>query len=123
LLWNKANSREIGKFTEDIAAKYLQQQGLREVTRNFYCRLGEIDLIMIDKQTLVFIEVKYRKNANFGGALASISISKQRKLQKTATFYLQQQRLNAYNTLCRFDVVALEGNMNNATINWLKNAF
>jgi len=123
LTWNNTNSREIGKITENIAANYLKQCGLTEICRNFNCRLGEIDLIMKDNQSVVFVEVKYRKNNNFGGAISAISANKQAKLQKTATFYLQQQQLNAYNTPCRFDVVTLEGNINSATITWLKNAF
>jgi len=116
-------SREIGQLTESFAANYLISQGLVEVMRNFTCRLGEIDLIMQDQQTLVFIEVKYRKNTNFGGAIAAISPTKQRKLQKTATLYLQIQQLNAYNTPCRFDVIAIEGRLSQPDICWIKNAF
>ncbi len=120
---NKDNTSTIGAKGEDIAANYLINQGLGEISRNFTCRLGEIDLIMSDQQTLVFIEVKYRKNTNFGGAIAAISSSKQTKLQKTANFYLQKQQLNAYNTACRFDVIALDGNLHDPTITWIKNAF
>jgi len=127
LIWikpdNKDNTCAIGAKGEDIAANYLMNQGLDEITRNFNCRLGEIDLIMSDQQTLVFIEVKYRKNANFGGAIAAISRTKQTKLQKTANFYLQKQQLNAYNTACRFDVIALDGILHDPTITWIKNAF
>jgi len=110
-------------MTENLAANYLIQQGLIEITRNFNCRLGEIDLIMQEQQTIVFIEVKYRKKSNFGGAISAISNSKQNKLQKTATLYLQKQQLNAYNTPCRFDVIALEGNLSQPHICWIKNAF
>jgi len=126
LLWNKAtttNTTNIGAEGENIAASYLAQHGLKEVMRNFNCRMGEIDLIMTDQQTLVFVEVKYRKNNHFGGAAAAVSTVKQRKLQKTANFYLQKQQLNAYNTACRFDVVTLEGNLTDPNITWIKNAF
>jgi len=128
LQWNNSNNsqkntRQTGQFSESIAATYLLKNGLKEVTRNFNCKMGEIDLIMLDQQTLVFVEVKYRKNATFGGAMAAISPSKQIKLQKSANFYLQKQQLNAYNTPCRFDVVALEGNLTQPEITWLKNAF
>ncbi|MBL4910275.1 MAG: YraN family protein [Alteromonadaceae bacterium] len=126
MLWNNRttkNTTKTGAVGENIAAHYLIQQGLSEIMRNFNCRTGEIDLIMTDQQTLVFVEVKYRKNSNFGGAVAAISAAKQNKLQKTANFYLQKQQLNAYNTACRFDVVALDGNLNDPTITWIKNAF
>jgi putative endonuclease len=123
LPWTKTTTRQTGCLTENIAATYLKNHGLIELGRNFNCRVGEIDLIMKDHNTLVFIEVKYRKNNHFGGALAAISKSKQIKLQKAANFYLQKQQLNAYNTACRFDVVALEGDLSNAEIVWLKNAF
>lgn len=84
--------------------------------------MGEIDLIMLDEGTKVFVEVKFRKSANFGGAISSVSISKQQKITKTAAIFLQQQGLNAYNTACRFDIVAIEGEVNPEII-WLKNAF
>jgi len=124
LSWtNTQNTRETGLLTEDIAANYLIKQGLAEITRNFTCRLGEIDLIMQEQQILVFVEVKYRKNNHFGGAAAAVSAGKQIKLQKSANFYLQKQQLNAYNTACRFDVVTIEGNLTCPEIVWLKNAF
>jgi len=124
LSWTKSlTTRQTGCLTEDIAAIFLKNEGLIELSRNFNCRVGEIDLIMKDQHTLVFVEVKYRRNNHFGGALAAISASKQIKLQKAANFYLQKQQLNAYNTPCRFDVVGLEGNMTKPQVTWLKNAF
>jgi len=124
LLWNKLkNTRQTGLLTENIAANYLLNQGLTEITRNFNCRLGELDLIMQEQETFVFVEVKYRKNNHFGGAAAAVSSNKQIKLQKSANFYLQIQQLNAYNTPCRFDVVTIEGNLTCPEIVWLKNAF
>lgn len=124
MLWTKPKTtRETGLLTENIAANYLMNEGLSEISRNFTCRLGEIDLIMKEQQTLVFVEVKYRKSNNFGGAAAAVSASKQIKLQKSANFYLQKQQLNAYNTSCRFDVVTIEGNLSCPDIVWLKNAF
>ena len=116
-------TKATGDYTENIAANYLKTQGLTELARNFHCKMGEIDLIMQSEQTLVFVEVKYRKNNNFGGALAAVSAAKQKKLQKSANFYLQKQQLNAYNTPCRFDVVAIEGSLASPQITWLKNAF
>ena len=99
------------------------EKGLQLVTTNFHSRGGEIDLIMQDKDVLTFVEVKYRKNDTFGGPLSAISISKQKKIKQCAAFYMQQAQLNEYNTLCRFDVVALQGNINQPHVTWLKNAF
>ena len=118
----------IGKQTECLAEQYLTQQGLVSITKNFHCRQGEIDLIMQEKNskeqnTWVFIEVKYRKNNHFGGAIHAISASKQRKIKHCVAFFLQKSGLNEYNTPCRFDVIAIDGDINRPEITWLKNAF
>lgn len=120
---SKPSTRDIGQLTEAFAAKYLENQGLIYHEKNQHSRLGEIDLIMKDGDIIVFIEVKYRSSTNFGGAISAISSKKQQKIRKTAAFYLQQCSLNEYNTPCRFDVIALQGNINNPEITWLKNAF
>lgn len=106
--------QQTGTKAENDALAFLQGQGLIPVTRNFRCRFGEIDLIMQEGKTLVFIEVRKRKNRLYGGAAASITPAKQQKIIKTAYFYLQR-----YKTLptCRFDVVAWDGN----ECQWLKN--
>lgn len=122
--WTKQpNTVLTGKATEQLAADYLTKHGLLLQTSNFYSRGGEIDLIMTEQDTLVFIEVKYRRNSNFGGAISTISIQKQKKIRQCAAYYLQKVGLNEYNTACRFDVVALQGDILNPEINWLKNAF
>ena len=77
---------------------------------------------MKDGNCVVFVEVKYRKNKAFGGAISAVSISKQEKIRRAAAFFLQQQGLNAYNTACRFDIIAIEGGHIPEFI-WLKNAF
>ena len=107
--------QKIGANGEDRALDYLQQQGLRLVERNFRCKMGEIDLIMRHDAVLVFIEVRARADDRHGGAAASITPAKQRRLIRTAQFYLQRLR-----TLpaCRFDVIAIDGE----TLRWLKNA-
>ncbi len=104
---------------EARALSYLEQEGLTLLTRNFQCAMGEIDLIMKDKQTLVFIEVRYRKTHAWGGALSSISLKKQRCITKTALFYLQKHPLFQKMDL-RFDVVAIE---DSAPPLWVRNAF
>lgn len=128
MLWNNSPSSaksttDKGKETEHIAQQYLCAQGLEFVAANFHSRQGEIDLIMKDSNTYVFVEVKYRKNSNFGGAIASVTKSKQIKIKHSITFYLQQSGLNEYNTPCRIDVVSLEGDIHKPQITWLKNAF
>jgi putative endonuclease len=124
LLWtNKTNTVTTGKNSEQLAAHYLTQRGLLLQTCNFQNRRGEYDLIMTDNDVLVFVEVKYRKNNHFGGAVAAVSVKKQQKIKQCAAFYLQQVGLNEYNTPCRFDVIAMQGDINNPEITWLKNAF
>lgn len=122
--WTKRlTSKFIGQKGEDIATNYLIQHGLLLQQRNFSYRTGEIDIIMKDADVWVFVEVKYRQSANFGGAVAAVSTSKQQKIKQCALFFMQQQGLNAYNTPCRFDVLSLQGELSHPTITWLKNAF
>lgn len=120
---NETSSSSKGQLTESYAQQYLSKQGLILIERNFHSRQGEIDLIMLDGDTYVFIEVKYRKSKEFGGAIAAVSASKQKKIKQCVTFYLHQNSLNEYNTPCRVDVVALEGDITQPDVTWLKNAF
>ncbi|WP_019614998.1 YraN family protein [Psychromonas ossibalaenae] len=115
-LLQPSNSR--GVIAEKAALAYLQSQGLTLICRNYYCRFGEIDLIMADQDTLVFIEVRYRKNSDFGGAFASITKSKQNKIIKTAKHYLTQLDNEPY---CRFDAVAVDAQCEQP--HWLQDAF
>jgi putative endonuclease len=107
----------LGQSAESRAAAYLHAHGLKLVARNWRCRFGEIDLIMQDGATLVFIEVRLRSRSDFGGAAASVNPAKQKRLLAAAHQYLATLK-----TLppCRFDVVALSGN---AAPEWIKNAF
>jgi putative endonuclease len=127
LLWNKqpkpASTTNVGQCSEELAAQHLGQQGLKLLCKNFHSKRGEIDLIMKDGNTLVFVEVKYRKSLAFGGAISAVSRNKQKKLHLCASFYLQKLSLNEYNTACRFDVVTLQGDISQPQITWLKNAF
>jgi putative endonuclease len=108
----------LGADAEQVAATYLQQQGLTLITSNYHCRFGEIDLIMRDGKTLVFVEVRMRSNASFGGAGMSITSSKQHKLMRSAEHYLQQHGSVA----CRFDVVLMT-KPSTENIEWVCNAF
>ena len=107
--------QEIGQAGEDRALAYLQQQGLRLVERNFLCKVGELDLIMREGDRLVFVEVRERSNPRYGGAAASISPAKQRRILRAARFYLLRF---VKMPPCRIDVVAIDGEH----INWLRNA-
>ncbi len=116
----KISSMTIGKQAETLACRYLQQQGLHLIQRNFSCRFGEIDLIMRDQDTLVFIEVRMRSHAHFMHPRDTIDAFKQKKIIKTAIYYLQQQKLTS-RMICRFDVIAIEKEDNQ--LQWIKRAF
>lgn len=107
----------LGQTAESRAEAFLQTHGLKLVTRNWRCRFGEIDLIMQDGPTRVFVEVRLRSRGDFGGAAASVTPAKQKKLLAAARQYLATLK-----TLppCRFDVVALSGD---GVPDWIKNAF
>lgn len=108
-----------GQQTETKACAFLQKKGLLFVARNYRCQLGEIDLIMQDKETLVFVEVRYRHTAHFGDALDSVHAQKQKKIILTAQFYLQQHHL-LEKQACRFDVLAYSGSTD---VIWIPDAF
>lgn len=117
-----------GQYFERKAEALLKQQGLSTIDRNYRSRYGEIDLIMRDKNTLVFVEVRYRKHQQFGSASASVTPNKQKKIILTAEYYLQQHRwTESYN--CRFDVVSISPDTNKVNeaeaflIEWIKDAF
>lgn len=113
---------EIGKEAEGQAAEHLRRQGLKPVTNNYRCRNGEIDLIMQSHDTLVFVEVRFRRQKGFGGAAASVDRRKQQKLLATAQHYLQHE--NATNRPCRFDVIAVMPGADGTLIfDWIQNAF
>lgn len=115
----RTDKRIKGDEKERLAEEYLAARGFRLIERNFLCKSGEIDLIMKDQDSLVFIEVRYRENQEFGGALASITAGKQKKLRRAAEYYLLQHFGNTPPP-CRFDVVGIEGQ---DEIMWVKNAF
>lgn len=115
-------SRELGKQAEDFAAKLLINKGLKLLEQNVNFRVGEIDLIMKDKKTLVFVEVRRRKMDRFGGALGSITAAKQKKLNRAALLYLQQHKLMD-KVACRFDLVAVSDKNGQLQAKWIKNIF
>lgn len=108
----------IGLQAEQWAVRYLKQQGLMLVTQNYRSRFGEIDIIMQDKGVLVFVEVRLRRNGDFGGAAASIDARKQQRIILTAQQYLSSLKQMP---ACRFDAVLIDAE--SEKFEWLKQAF
>ncbi len=122
MFWRAKNKPLIGSEIESSAKKWLQAKGLSYIENNFRCQQGEIDLIMQSGEQIVFVEVRYRSNKTFGGAIESVNWHKQQKLLKAAEHFLI---INPkYNALpCRFDVLAVEPDGKNLHWTWIKNAF
>ena len=106
-----------GESAEQQAYSFLINKGLKPVSRNFRCKLGELDLIMSDKQTLVIIEVRFRKTDKYGSAAESVTRAKQSRIIAATHVYLSTQKTDRP---IRFDVVAISGN---GDIDWIQNAF
>ncbi len=121
------NTKTIGNRAEDNALKYLQNQGLNLVERNYNCKCGEIDLIMTDNNIIVFVEVRYRKSSYYGSGAETVDFRKQKKLLASATHFLQNKRMQ--DRICRFDVISVcQGQTVNNIIedfqlNWIQDAF
>lgn len=107
-------------MAEDRALEFLRGQGLGLIERNFRSRYGEIDLVMEDGPTVVFVEVRFRAGARFGGALESVDRRKRDKLLATAACFLAARHLNRPS---RFDVAGLSPRGNGLAIQWIKGAF
>jgi putative endonuclease len=107
-----------GRRAEDLCAELMRRAGLEVLARNWRCRQGEIDLIAREGGTLVFAEVRLRRDARFGGAAESITAAKRRRLVAAARLYLAGRR----ETDCRFDVMLLEA-LESERVRWLRNAF
>ena len=119
---NMALLSKLGKglFFESAAERHLVGCGLTKIARNFRTKCGEIDLIMRDKEAIVFVEVRYRKNQNYGHAAETVTYSKQQRLIKTANIWLVKQGLSVYSTNFRFDLIAIHND--GKQIDWIKNA-
>lgn len=105
-----------GKNAEEKARRFLEVQGLRFIEANFRSRFGEIDLIFLEKDTLVFVEVRARSRTHYGSALESIGYTKRQKLLKTALYYQYQYKKDC---AMRFDAVAFDAGLEN--IQWVRN--
>lgn len=115
--------REIGFEFEELAKKYLIEKGMRYIESNFYTRYGEIDLIFTDKdeKILIFVEVRYRKNNEFGEPLETINGKKQEKIVISSQIYIKNKK---WKQDIRYDVIGIKKDkLGNNKINWIKNAF
>ncbi len=127
--WRSVRSRRLstGDFWEYQAEQYLIQHGLKTLYRNYRCPAGEIDLVMRSgKEVIVFVEVRYRKHAQWANALESVSVVKQKRIIKAAKQLMTQKKWhNRYHA--RFDVVAIqleqEGDQKSPHIDWIEHAF
>lgn len=119
-------SISIGAQAEAQAEAFLQQQGLITRAKNYRCKLGEIDLIMLHKSArgicFVFVEVRLRTNKRFAPAIETVDFRKQKKIVRTATRFLQEHKLFD-KVACRFDVIALDQTGTAPPIQWIQNAF
>jgi putative endonuclease len=113
------NRQHLGQKAENQALVYLEKQGLWLLQRNFRCPLGEIDLIMQDQEGIVFIEVRYRSNLEYGNPIESVTKTKQQRLIRTACYFLKQKRgLESLNY--RFDIIGINKTTH---LEWIQNAF
>ena len=116
------NKRNAGNYYEDAAVAYLAAEGIEIIDRNVHMsKIGEIDIIGMDRgaeygDTLVFFEVKYRKNSRYGYAAEAITEKKKRTIRQCAGYYIAYRQIKC---LIRFDVIAIDGEK----ITWYKNAF
>ncbi|MVW74775.1 YraN family protein [Pseudomonas xionganensis] len=118
---NEYSSQASGQAAEALALRHLQQHGLRLLAQNWRCKVGELDLVMLDGTTVVFAEVRYRRHSAWGGAVESVDARKREKLARAASHFLQQQPRWAH-APCRFDVIAIDA-MEPPRLNWIQNAF
>ena len=112
--------RWIGQRSERQAERFLVQQGLRTLARNWHCRHGELDLVMLDGEALVFVEVRMRSPRGFGGGIESVDQRKQLRLTRAAALFLAD-RPEWQERPCRFDVLAIDGP--GGVEHWLRDAF
>ena len=112
------NQKKVGADKEQLAANYLERNGMRIVERNFRARQGEIDIIGYHRGYLVFVQVKFRKSVRMGNALEAVGLTKQKTICRVADHYRALHRLGDH-TMVRYDVVAIQGD----EIIWVQNAF
>ena len=111
------SSIQRGQQYEELALRYLLDQGLVLIARNYRCRWGELDLLMEEQGTLIVVEVRFRKSDRYGGALESVTAKKQARVVAATKHYIMTHKINQP---IRFDVLAITGD---SQLDWIKNAF
>lgn len=111
------NKRAKGTYFEEKAEKYLEDKGYEILERNYRIRRAEIDLIAKNENTIVFVEVKYRKTSNYGYAQEAVNRKKQQKIYLAAQFYITEKNLTNYDI--RFDIISI----NNNKLDWIQDGF
>ena len=114
--------RQTGARWEKTAESFLRSHGLKLLQRNFSSRFGEIDLIMEEEKTIVFVEVKYRKSNEHGSGADAVTFHKQNRISRTAGWYMAKNPHRA-EQFCRFDVISIDPQSRKQGIKWIKNAF
>ena len=114
--------QKAGEAAEDAASAFLVADGLKLLARNARYPFGEIDLVMLDAATLVFVEVRFRRSTSFGGAAVSVDAAKRRKIARASQAWLSSHRQFA-NASCRFDVVAVTPRGADLHCEWIRSAF
>jgi putative endonuclease len=113
--------KELGKKGEEVAIRFLKKRGYRIIEKNYVCKMGEMDIIAREKDTLAFIEVKTRTSTEFGPPQLAVNSSKQRQLSKVALNYLKEKKLE--DVKARFDVVAILLGQKGEEIELIRDAF
>ncbi|RUR28218.1 YraN family protein [Vreelandella nanhaiensis] len=117
---NAQTARKRGAVIEQLAAQWLQQKGLSLVTQNHHVKGGELDLVMRDGETLVFVEVKHRVTTRYGHPLETVTPTKRQRLVRAAALYIGKHGLTSP---CRFDILAITGTPPDLDFQWEKAAF
>ena len=117
----RREKKELGRRGEEVAFRFLKKKGYRIIEKNYVCKMGEMDIIAKEKDTLVFIEVKTRTSMEFGPPQLAVNSSKQKQLSKVALNYLNEKRL--IDVKARFDVVAILLRPEKEEIELIKDAF
>lgn len=122
--WHLTKINIKGAMAERLALRHMKKQGLKRVDSNFAAPCGELDLIMLDANSLVFVEVRFRSKSRFGSAIESITSNKQKKVRKTAQLFLQYHPQHNHRQ-CRFDVVTVtyDDTSKHNCLEWVKGAF
>lgn len=115
-------SQRIGTTIEEQACLFLKKQGLQIFEQNYARKTGEIDIIALHNRTLVFVEVRFRANTQYGHAFQTVNKAKQRRIMNTAQLYLQRNK-RFQQCACRFDIISASLYNGDLTLEWLQHAF